>query len=99
MTTHSIIRLLGGATFALLLSCATCRAAAGTVRDGGAFFSEQAKSEAARNITEIGRRFRKDLVIETFREIPAALSQQLNLQIRRPSTGCSTNGPCGRHEN
>src|SRR5438270_5624940 len=52
--------------------CGTPISAAGLggIHDNAGFFSEATKSEATRNIDQIERRFRKDLVIETFKEIP-----------------------------
>lgn len=51
----------------------------GTVRDNGAFFSESAKSEATRKISEIERQYKKDVVIETFKEIPEEIKQGVDL--------------------
>lgn len=80
MTHFSIVRPLGAALFALMLACPVAGAAAGGIRDHAAFFSEQAKAEAARGISEISRRFKKDLVVETFTQLPDDLRQGLNLQ-------------------
>ncbi|MEI6465658.1 MAG: hypothetical protein WCQ89_13110 [Verrucomicrobiota bacterium] len=68
--------------FALLLSPAVTRAELGVIRDNGAFFSESAKSEASRHIGEIGGRFKKDLVVDTFKGIPDDIKQGVNLQDR-----------------
>ena len=59
-----------GILTALLAGAGIAQAQSGAIRDTAAFFSDASKTEAGRNITELGRRFRKDLVIETFREIP-----------------------------
>ena len=80
MTNHPkhFVRL--GILIALLVGVGLAPAQSGAIRDTAAFFSEPSKAEAGRNITELGRRFRKDLVIETFREIPEAVRQGVNLQ-------------------
>lgn len=75
---HSCFRL--GFLTLWLLGASLTHAQNGTIRDTAAFFSEPAKAEASRHIAELGRRFRKDLVVETFREIPEALRQGVNLQ-------------------
>ena len=67
------------AVVALLLSPSVAHAEMGGIQDNGAFFSTQAKTEAMRNIGEIGKRFRKDLVFESFREIPAEIKQGVDL--------------------
>ncbi len=51
----------------------------GAVRDNGAFFSDSAKSEATRKISEIEHQYKKDLVIETFKEIPEEIKQGVDL--------------------
>lgn len=50
------------------------------ILDDGAFFSESAKGEAARNIGDLEKSVRKDLAIETFRELPVELKAGLNLE-------------------
>ncbi len=50
------------------------------IEDGGAFFSETAKTEAARNIEELERSVKKDLAVETFKEIPDDLKRGVNLE-------------------
>ncbi|MEN9573239.1 MAG: hypothetical protein RL514_1094 [Verrucomicrobiota bacterium] len=69
-----------GVLTAWLVGAFVAHAQSGALRDSAVFFSEPAKAEASRQITEIGRRFRKDLVVETFREIPEAVRQGVNLQ-------------------
>jgi uncharacterized protein len=64
---------------ALLLGSVSARAGLGAVHDNAAFFSETAKSEATRHIIEIDRRFKKDLLIETFKEVPADVKQGVDL--------------------
>jgi hypothetical protein len=49
------------------------------IRDNGAFFSARAKTEALGGISDIGKRFRKDLVYETYSAIPQELKQGLDL--------------------
>ncbi len=68
-----------GLVIALLLGTSAARAGVGAIRDNAAFFSEPAKTEAARNISEIEKRYKKDLVIETFKEIPAEIKQGVDL--------------------
>ena len=51
----------------------------GAVRDNGGFFSDSAKSEATRKISEIEHQYKKDLVIETFKEIPEEIKQGVDL--------------------
>lgn len=80
MTNHPAHFLRLGILTALLAGACLAQAQNGAIRDTAAFFSESSKAEAARNITELGRRFRKDLVIETFREIPETVRQGVNLQ-------------------
>ena len=70
------------AVVALFLSPAIAHADMGGIRDDGAFFSAQAKTDALKEIHEIGNRFKKDLVFETFREIPADLKQGVDLTDR-----------------
>ena len=47
--------------------------------DNGGFFSEQAKSDASKTIGAMERTYRKDLAIETFKEIPANLKEGVNV--------------------
>ena len=72
--------VLLGVLAALLSGASVTQAQNGAIRDTAAFFSEAAKSEAGRSLTEIGRRFRKDLVIETYREIPETVRQGVDLK-------------------
>lgn len=64
---------------ALVLGPATARAGLGGIHDGGAFFSEQAKTEASRVIGDTERTLKKDIVIETFPEIPAEVKNSADL--------------------
>ena len=65
---------------AFFLGANVSRAAGSGVVDNGGFFSEQAKSDAAKVIAEVERTLHKDIAIETFREIPAELKAGVNLQ-------------------
>lgn len=67
------------AVVAMLLGASAAHADMGAIRDNAAFFSARAKTEALRNIGEIGRRFNKDLVVETFSEIPHDIKQGVDL--------------------
>ncbi len=75
---HSCFRL--GCLTLWLLGASLSHAQNGTIRDTAGFFTEPAKAEASRHVAELGRRFRKDLVVETFKEIPETLRQGVNLQ-------------------
>lgn len=66
--------------FITLLGINPCHAGTGGVVDDGGFFSERAKSDATKAIVEMGRTYRKDLTIETFREIPANLRTGVDLK-------------------
>jgi hypothetical protein len=55
-------------------------AASAPIQDDGAFFSESAKSEADRSITELEKATKKELVIRTFKELPADVKQGVNLE-------------------
>ena len=65
--------------FALLLGTSASRAGLGGIQDGGAFFSEHAKAEASRTIGDVERSLKKDIVIETFAEIPDAVKSGTDL--------------------
>ncbi len=56
---------------ALVASVPAQAAGAGFIRDQGEFFSESGKAEASRKIAELERRFKKDVIVETFKEIPS----------------------------
>ena len=66
------------ALFALGIS--VCHARPAAIEDNAAFFSEPAKAEAARNIGELERSLKKDLAVETFKEIPEELRRGVNLE-------------------
>src|SRR5215218_7183100 len=69
------------ASVALTFLAATLTGFAGTagVQDNGGFFSSTAKADAEYNIRELQRTTRKDLCIETFKEIPADVKSGVNL--------------------
>ncbi len=69
-----------GVFIGLLAGAISTQAQNGAVRDTAAFFSEASKAEAGRRVAEIGKRFKKDLVIETYAEVPEAVRQGVNLQ-------------------
>jgi uncharacterized protein len=81
LNTHRF-RVLISLVFALFLSSVVSRAERGVIIDGGGFFSDFAKAEANRQLLELGLRFKKEVVIETFKAIPAEVSQGVNLQDR-----------------
>lgn len=64
---------------ALMLGTSAGRAGLGGIQDGGAFFSEHAKAEASRIIGDVERTLKKDIVIETFAEIPDAVKSGADL--------------------
>ncbi len=76
------LRVLVSLIFALLVGSVVCRAERGVIIDGGGFFSDTAKAEANRQLLELGARFKKEVVIETFKAIPVEVSQGVNLQDR-----------------
>jgi len=81
LITHRF-RVLLSLVFALLVGPVVVRAERGVIVDGGGFFSDAAKAEANRQLVELGVRFKKEVVIETFKAIPAEVSQGVNLQDR-----------------
>lgn len=76
-----VANLLGG-FLALVITSFAVRAELtyGDLRDNGNFFSKQAKIEANRNINELGQRFKKELVVETYAEIPSDLKLGVDLE-------------------
>lgn len=64
---------------ALLVGTSVGRAGLGGIRDGGAFFSDDAKADASRTIGDVERTLKKDIVIETFPEIPEAVKGGVNV--------------------
>lgn len=58
--------------------CATGTASA-SIEDNAAFFSERAKTDAAREIGEMGKSVKKGVAVETFKEIPDDLKNGVNL--------------------
>lgn len=75
-------RLLTGLVVALLLGTSLSRAERGVILDNGAFFSDSAKAEASRQLLDVGLRFKKEVVIETFKGVPDEVSKGVNLQDR-----------------
>jgi uncharacterized membrane protein YgcG len=76
------LRLVASAwvALALLLAGARGHAATAGIRDQAGFFSESAESAAARTIAEIGKSAKKDLLIETYAEIPVEARRGVDLQ-------------------
>ena len=67
---------------ASLIGTSVSQAGVGAIRDSAEFFSEAAKSKAQQSISKIEQQFKKDLVIETFTEIPDELKQGVDLTDR-----------------
>ena len=80
MTKSTNLRALFGVVSLLLLGTALVRADGAGIRDNATLFSDAAKSEASRNISELEKRFGKDLAIETFKAIPDDLKKGVDLQ-------------------
>lgn len=64
----------------LLLAGTLAQGASTGIRDEAGFFSESAKSAATRMISEIATSQKRDLVIETYREIPAEARKGVDLK-------------------
>ena len=78
MLKHSSVLVLGfvfGAFFGTAIACA----GTGGVRDNGDFFSDSAKKEATRKISEIESQFKKELVVETFAAVPEEIKRGVDL--------------------
>lgn len=56
------------------------------IDDKGAFFSDKAKSEASAVVTRSAVKWRRDLRLETFPEIPASVREGVNLQDKAAAT-------------
>ena len=69
--------------FATLFGTAIAAAGTGGVRDSGDFFSEAAIKEATRKISAIETQFKKDLVVETFPDIPEEIQRGVDLSDKR----------------
>ena len=82
MLLRPCFRTLLGLAIALWCGATATHAQFGGIRDNGAFFSEAAKTEASRQIAEIGTHFNREVVVETFKTIPDDLKQGANLQDR-----------------
>ncbi len=72
-------RVLLGLAFALLLGTVVTRADVSGVRDHAGFFSETAKTTAGRTISDIEKNLKKDVLIETFAEVPADVKKGIDL--------------------
>ena len=96
MLLHAHFRTLLGLIGVLFCGVATSSAQRGEIRDNGAFFSDTAKAEAGRQMAEIGARFKREVVVETFKSVPDDLKQGVNLQDRAAQTACLNNGPCAK---
>ena len=68
-----------GLVLAFLLGSTAVFAGNGGVRDNGDFFSDTAKKEATRKIAEMEQQYKKDLVVETFTEIPEEIKKGVDL--------------------
>lgn len=67
-------------TATLILGVLPCRAAGPlSVQDDGGFFSDKAKADAVRIITDTAATLKKDVAVETFKEVPADVKQGVNL--------------------
>ena len=67
-------------TVPALFAGSLAQAAQVGIRDEAGFFSQSAQSAAARVISDIQANQKRDLVIETYREIPAAARRGVDLQ-------------------
>lgn len=76
------LALMLGILAVIFLGTAASRAGSGGVVDNGAFFSEQAKSDAVKAIAEMERTLHKGVLVETFKEIPAEVKTGVNAQDR-----------------
>ncbi len=68
-----------GLVLAFLFGSTAVFAGTGGVRDNGDFFSDTAKKEATRKIAEMEQQYKKDLVVETFTEIPEEIKKGVDL--------------------
>ena len=68
------------ATAATLAAPSTVRAGTAGIHDNAGFFSDRAKADANFNITELQTKQRKDVCVETFKEIPAEQLKGANIQ-------------------
>ena len=73
-------RFLSSLIAVVLMMPGLSMSAHAAIHDNGDFFSEQAKLEAARKIAELERSVRKNLTIETFKELPDDVRRGANLQ-------------------
>ena len=78
MLKHTSLLVLGlvfGTFFGTVIACA----GTGGIRDNGDFFSDSAKKEATRKISEIESQFKKELVVETFTSVPEEIKRGVDL--------------------
>jgi len=78
MLKHPSVLVLGfvfGTFFGTAIACAGTSG----VRDNGDFFSDSAKKEATRRISEIESQFKKELVVETFTAVPEEIKRGVDL--------------------
>ncbi len=71
--------LLLGLSLALFMGAPVLVAGTPGVRDNGDFFSDAAKKEANKKIAEIDQQYKKELVIESFAEIPEEIKKGVDL--------------------
>ena len=74
------------ASVAISFGATLARAEVDGVRDNARFFSARARTEAIGGIEDIGKRFRKDLVWETYSAIPQDLRQGVDLTNKAAAT-------------
>ena len=79
MFANSSLRRLFFVCAVLVLGVSVGHARSVYVEDGGAFFSEQAKAEATRIVSDLERSVKKEVLVETFKEVPADVRQGMNL--------------------
>ena len=64
---------------ALLAGVLTVQAGTAGIQDNAGFFSEPVKTDATWKIREVQNSFKKDICVETFKEIPADVKQGVNM--------------------
>lgn len=64
----------------LAVAAPVSAAVAPVIKDDGKFFSDEAREKADRKIKEIYREYNKDLLIETFPEVPADRAKDVDLK-------------------
>jgi uncharacterized protein len=66
------------AAASLILGAAASTASPTYVEDNGGFFSDNAKATATRAIVDLAQRDKKEVAVETFKELPADVQQGVN---------------------